>query len=325
MRYRNALSPILDGPSILADYPQYVEPLPVENRYLAPPLVDDASGSLCVRSWRYWYNARGIVEFENRLDPAATAVMVVHPWGIDDDHGYRTPEPAGCGFFCTVEKNAVGLAHMREVIDPFLKRMRPRVNMVGYSLINTEDPIRKKLYASVLTEPGELDIETGERELAEALDNWDFTGEPLASELELDDRAPVRSYFAQNPSTEASDRYNRAGFWQLPMPLSRGLEYVPGDRMFYDLEGYPKVRDYLKSRGVRHVLLAGYCTDMCVISTTCGYQNLEQDFNVFLVGDATLATYPGSTTPRFATQVALHNAALMHMVTQAGWVRFEGG
>jgi hypothetical protein len=324
MRYHNTLTPIIDGPPILADYPQFVEPLPAEKRFLATPLVDDEGGSLLVRSWRYWYNARGIVEFENRLDPAATAVMVVHPWGIDDGHGLRTPEPAGCGFFCTVEKNQVGLAHMREVIDPFLKRMRPLVNMVGYSLINTEDPIRKKLYASVLTEPEALDIEAGERELAEVLGNWTFTGEPLDAEFELDDRSPVRSYFEQNPSTEASDRYNRAGFWQLPMPLSRGIDYVPGDRMFYDVEGYPKVRDYLKSRGVRHVLLAGYCTDMCVIGTTCGYQNLEQDFNVFLVGDATLASYPGSVTPRFATQVALHNAALMHMVTQASWVRLEG-
>jgi len=323
MRYHNTLTPIVDGPSILADYPQFVEPLPAENRFFAPPIINEEGGKLLVRSWRYWYNPRGIVEFENRLDAAATAVMVVHPWGIDDGHGLRTPEPAGCGFFCTVEKNTVGLAHMREVIDPFLKRMRPRVNMIGYSLINTEDPIRKKLYASALTEPEELDIEAGERELAKALGQWDFTGEPLVSEFELDDQAPVRSYFEQNPSTEASDRYNRAGFWELPMPLSRGIDYVPGDRMFYDAEGYHKVRDYLKSRGVRHVLLTGYCTDMCVISTTCGYNNLELDFNVFLVGDATLATYPGSTTPRFATQVALHNAALMHMVTQAGWVRLE--
>ena len=40
-----------------------------------------------------------------------------------------------------------------------------------------------------------------------------------------------------------------------------------------------------------------------------------------LVGDATLATFPASTTPRFATQVALHNAALFQLVTQVNWVR----
>jgi len=323
MRYQNTLIPIDDGPPILADYPQYVEPLQAENRFLAPPVVNDEGGNLLVRSWRYWYNPRGIVEFENRLEPAATAVIVVHPWGIDDGHGMRTPEPAGCAFFCTKEKNAVGFAHMRKVIDPFLKRMRPHINLVGYSMTASEDPIRRKLYASVLTEPEELRVEEGERELAEVLDKWDFTGEPLAAEFDLDDRVPVYSYFAQNPSTEASDRYNRAGYWKLPMPISRALEVAPQDRVFYDAEGFPKVREYLHSRGIRHVLLTGFCTDMCYCSTTCGYQNLEQDFNVFLVGDASLASYPGSATPRFATQVALHNAALMHMVTQASWVRIE--
>ncbi len=64
-----------------------------------------------------------------------------------------------------------------------------------------------------------------------------------------------------------------------------------------------------------------YCTDMCVKATTCGYDNLCQNVNVFIVGDATLATYPASTTPRFATQVALHNAALWQLVTQVGWVK----
>jgi len=39
------------------------------------------------------------------------------------------------------------------------------------------------------------------------------------------------------------------------------------------------------------------------------------------VRDATLATYPASTPPRFATQVALHNAALWQVVTQVGWIR----
>jgi hypothetical protein len=99
---------------------------------------------------------------------------------------------------------------------------------------------------------------------------------------------------------------------------------VNTDLVFYDGEGYAKVRDFLKSRGVRHVLLTGYNVDMCVISTTCGYLNLKQDFNVFLVGDATLATCPASITPRFATQVALCNAALTTLVTQVGWVRVEG-
>ena len=323
MQYINSLIPVADPQPILADFPEYIEPLQPERRWQAPPVVNDAGGLLRVRTWRYWYNARGIVEMENRLDPAATAVMVVHPWGIDDGYGLRTPEPAGCGFLCTKEKNALTLAHTREVIDPFLQRLRPQVAMIGYSLPGSEDPIRKKLYASVLTEPEDLDTAQGEQELAQVLGAWDFTGQPLIDAFELDEEIPVRAYFAQTPSTDAGDRYNGAGFWELPMPLSSGITHAPQDRVFYDGEGYPKVRDYLRARGIRHVLLCGYCTDMCVITTTCGYRNLEQDFNIFLVGDATLATFPSSTTPRFATQASLANAALMHLVTQVHWVRAE--
>jgi hypothetical protein len=62
---------------------------------------------------------------------------------------------------------------------------------------------------------------------------------------------------------------------------------------------------------------------MCVIGTTCGYNNLSKDFNVFLVGDATLATYPASITPKFATQVALANASLRQMITQVNWVKIR--
>ena len=133
----------------------------------------------------------------------------------------------------------------------------------------------------------------------------------------------MTSYFQQAPSTDAGDRYNGRGYWDLPMPPAAPLERGPRDLVFYDGEGYPQVRDYLRSRGVRHVLLLGYATDMCVKATTCGYENLSQDFNVFLVGDATLATFPASTTPRFPTQVALVNAALGQMITQVNWVRLE--
>lgn len=321
MKYANTLKPIADAPPILADFPQYVEPMQQEPRFLAEPLVNDGGGDLIVRSWRYWYNARGIVEMENRLQAAATAVVMVHPWGIDDGHGLATPEPAGVAFFCQKDKNQTARAHMRDVVKPFLRRLRGRAAVVSYSLPGTEDPIRKLLYASINTKPSQLDIAQGEKQLAAALGAHKFTGGPLARDLELGDANPVNAYFAATPSTDAGDRYNGAGFWQLPMPLAADLEHESTDIVFYDGEGYAKVRDYLKGLGVRHVLLLGYCTDMCVISTTCGYNNLSKDFDLFLVGDATLATYPGSTTPRFATQVALANASLSQMITQVNWVK----
>src|SRR5262249_27598786 len=93
------------------------------------------------------------------------------------------------------------------------------------------------------------------------------------------------------------------------------------DVVIYDGEGYPALRDFLKKQGVRHVLLAGYNTDMCVCSTTAGYKNLSQDFDVFLVGDATIATFPAHPTPRFPTTSTVCFAPLSGFIAEVSWVR----
>ena len=84
-------------------------------------MIDDAGADLDVRAWRFSYNARGIIEVPNRLRADRTAVIVVHPWGIDDGQGWRTPEPAGVAFQCTPAKNKIVLDHAATVINPFLK------------------------------------------------------------------------------------------------------------------------------------------------------------------------------------------------------------
>lgn len=321
MLYRNALRQIHDGPPVLADHPRFVAPLEADRRLLAPPVVDDPGADLTVRCWRWWYNARGLVEMECRLQARATALLIVHPWGIDDGHGMRTPEPAGVAFFCTVRKNAIVEPHIRAVVNPLLTRLRPRLALVAYSMPLVEDEARRLMYASVRTRPEQLDPAEGERRLRDILRGHEFAAEPLVAELNLDDNRLVHSYFSHTPSTNAGDRYNGAGYWQLPMPVHQVVERAPTDLVFYDGEGYELVRDYLRERGVRHVLLCGYATDMCVRATTCGYDNLCLDFNVFLVGDATMATFPASETPALATQVALCNAALCQLITQASWIR----
>src|SRR5262249_17384342 len=151
--YENRLTPIANPKPILADYPQFVEPICETARFEAPRLVDDASADLDVRAWRFSYNARGIIEVPNRLRPARTAIIVVHPWGIDDGQGWNTPEPAGVAFQCTPAKNKIVLEHAATVIDPFLKALRGKVALVAYSLPGTEDPIRKQIYRSFRSQP----------------------------------------------------------------------------------------------------------------------------------------------------------------------------
>jgi hypothetical protein len=319
--YENHLTPIRDPQPLLADHPEFVEPVRELNRFEAPLLVDDPGADLAVRAWRFSYNARGIIEMPNRLKGAHTALIVVHPWGIDDGQGWRTPEPAGVCDFCTLEKNKLAARHTREVLNPFVKSFRGKVGLVMYSLPGSEDPIRKKLYRSFTHQPSEAVRRDGARELAAKLADFKYEGQTLPAKLTLTSEQTVRDYFKQFPGLDAGPRYNNVGFWELPIPVTRDLETHPDDVLIYDAAGYEPLKKFLKEHGVRHVLLAGYATDMCFCRTTAGYENLSKDFNVFLVGDATLATFPANLTPRFATNAAISFASLNQLITQVSWIK----
>src|SRR5262245_30696184 len=319
--YENRLTPIARPRPLLADHPDFVAPVEELRRFEAPPLVIDDGGDLDVRAWRFSYNARGIVEMPNRLKASATAVICVHPWGIDDGRGWRTPEPAGACDFCTPEKNHLGGRHTREVINPFLKSLRGKVAFVMYSLIGGEDPIRKKLYRSLSAAPTEAQRREGAKELHAALNGFNYKAEPLPHTFEVSTERPVIDYFKQFPGLDAGPRYNNAGFWSLPVPVTRDIDVDPQDIVIYDDQGYAPLRDFLRRQGIRHIFLVGYATDMCYCRTTAGYANLSKDFNVFLVGDATLATFPANSSPRHATNAAISFASIDHLITQVSWVK----
>ncbi len=323
--YDNRLTPLTHAKPLLADYPEFVEPVRELSRFEAPVLVDDADADLQVRAWRFSYNARGIIEMPNRLRAANTAIIMVHPWGIDDGQGWKTPEPAGVCDFCTPAKNHLAARHTREVINPFLKSLRGKVSLVMYSLPGSEDRIRKKLYRSFTHQPSAEERRTGALELKAKLAAFAYTGEPLPATLKLSPEKPVIDYFKQFPGLDASARFNSEGFWDLPIPVTRDVEVHPQDVLIYDQPGYAPLKQFLQQQRIRHVLLVGYATDMCFCRTTAGYDNLAQDFNVFLVGDATLATFPANATPRFATNAHISYAALNHLITQVSWIRYQSG
>ncbi len=321
--YHNRLTPIDHPVPLLADYPEFVQPVVEKTRFEAPRLIDEPGADLSVRAWRFSYNARGIIEMPNRIRADHTAVIMVHPWGIDDGQGWRSPEPAGVCDFCTPDKNHLAGRHTQTVIDPLLKRLRPRVAQVLFSLRGHQYRVQAKLYRSVRHTPTTSERAEGRRELSEILNRFRYHGEPLPAEIALSDDHPVRDYFRQFPGLDAGVRYNNAGFWELPIPVTKDVEVFPNDIVYYDEEGYPALRDFLKAHGVRHVILTGYATDMCFCKTTAGYENLSQDFNVFLVGDATLATFPANDTPAHATNAHISFASLNQLITQCSWIRFE--
>lgn len=321
--YENRLTRLKDPKPIFADHPEYVQPIRELQRFEAPALVNDPEADLHVRAWRFSYNARGIIEMPNHLRARDTAVIMVHPWGIDDGQGWRTPEPAGVADFCTKEKNHLGGRHTREVIDPFLKSLRGKVPLVMYSLPGKEDPIRKKLYRSIHGRPTEAQRREGAVELKAKLNNFDYRGEPLPASFAVSSDRPVIDYFKKFPGLDAGAKYNNAGFWDLPIPVTTDVTTHPEDVVIYDAEGYGPLKDFLLSQGIRHVLLTGYATDMCFCKTTAGYENLSRDFDVFLVGDASLATFPSNDSPRYATNASLSFAALNQLITQVSWVQYR--
>lgn len=321
--YHNRLTRLEHPTPLLADHPEFVQPVIEKTRYEAPVLIDEAGADLDVRAWRFSYNARGIIELPNHIRADRTAAITVHPWGIDDGQGWRTPEPAGVADFCTPDKNHLAARHTREVVDPLLKRLRGRVSLVLFSLRSRQYPAQAKIYRSIRHRPSEAERAEGRRDLASILNHFDYRGEPIPAQMTISDEHPVRDYFQQFPGLEAGPRYNNAGFWDLPIPVTKDVEVFPDDVVYYDDEGYPALRDFLKGQGVRHVLLTGYATDMCFCRTTAGYENLSKDFDVFLVGDATLATYPANETPRYATNAHISFASLNQLITQCSWIRFR--
>ena len=319
--YENQLTLLAEPKPLLADHPEFVQPIEETRRFEAPPLVQDDGADLSVRAWRFSYNARGVIEMPNRLRADRTAIIMVHPWGIDDGQGWRTPEPAGVADFCTLEKNHLAGRHTREVIDPFLKRLRDNVALVMYSLPGNEDPIRKKLYRSFTSRPTAEQRAEGRKELDAKLNSFSYKGQPLPSRRTLSSDRPVIDYFRQFPGLDAGPKFNNAGFWELPIPVTSDITVHADDVVIYDSPGYEPLKLFLKQNGIRHVLLTGYATDMCFCRTTAGYQNLSKDFNVFLVGDATLATFPANSTPRYATNAHISFASLNQLVTQVSWVK----
>lgn len=321
--YRNQLVMLANPRPLLSDHPEFVEPVHERTRYEAPVLVDDPGADLQVRAWRFSYNARGIIEMPNRLLASRTAVIMVHPWGIDDGQGWRTPEPAGVADFCTPEKNHLAGKHTRTVINPFLKSLRGKAAFIMYSLPGDEDPIRKKLYRSFREQPSETDRALGLKELHAKLNSFDYRSDPLPATIQLTANSTVSDYFRQFPGLDSGPRYDRPGFWQLPIPVTGDIDVSASDIVIYDAQGYAPLKKFLQEQGIKHVLLTGYATDMCYCKTTAGYQNLAKDFNVFLVGDATLATFPANASPRFATNTAISFASLDHLITQISWIRYQ--
>ena len=313
-RAADKYSPIANPTEILADWPdskvdwkKYVEPIKASDykRFSGPPLVNEPHGDLHVRAWKYVPDAggkgtAGIVESRNVLKSGQTALILVHPWGIEDGQGWKNPQAYDCygyAFMGSHSDNLLCLDHLKDVVRPFVQSLRGRLPVVAYSLPGSPDAVRGKIYRDYANQPDPAQRMQGQKELEAHLNS--LSGKQ----------------------------------WPQYIPVSKNLDYQPSDVIIYDGLGYAALKKYLQEKGIKNILLGGYCTDMCVISTTAGYKNLTQDFNVFLVGNVTLAAWPTTVnTPNgykpHATRDELVTASEYSgkyplAITQSSWISFS--
>jgi hypothetical protein len=306
-------TPVADPDTILGDWPTsdvdwtlYVEPIEPGDfqRFVGPPLVDTPGGDLLVRAWNYMpsvpgYGSPGIVESHNVLRSDQTALILVHPWGIEDGQGWGYPQAYnayGYAFTGHLSDNLLVLDHMDDLVKPLVDSVRGRLPLVAYSLPGGPDSIRGKLYRDYDSQPG--------------------------ATLRAQGRMEIEAYL--NGLTGSQ--------WPSSIPAHKYLDYAPDDVVVYDDLGYTALRNFLWDHGIQNVLLGGFCTDMCVISTTAGYQSLTQSFDVFMLGTATLACWPTTPDPfngydphptRDELIVASQHSGLHPIaVTQASWLQF---
>ncbi len=322
--YRNELKPLANPTPLLADYPELIQPIRESARFEGPALIDDQGADLSVRGWRFSMNARAVIEMPNRLRGDKTAVVVVHPWGINDGQGWRIPEPAGFAFGTPATVDYIA-RHMREVVNPLLKSLRGNLALVMYSMRGGEDPIRRRLYRSIRRRPTRAEREQARSELTAKLRSFSYEAGSIPESMPLSQQNPVSDYFQQLPGGLFRDKYNGPGFWDLPIPIHSAIDVAPDDVVIYDADGYEALRDFLRQEGVSHILLCGYACTKCYRSTTAGYLNLEKNFNVFLVGDGTLEPTPMVDNIRFATSAAIAAASRDHLITQASWIQMIPG
>jgi hypothetical protein len=321
IKYDNELQVVNNPSPIMGNFPQYVLAIGEGvKRYRSAPLVVDSDPDMSVRAWRYSYNARGIIEVENYLSSKKTAVIVVHPWAIDDDQGLKVPAPAGVAFQGETEKNKIYIKHTKDVVSPFIEKLRGRIGLVAYSLPESRDELRAKYYDSKKDRNDPTVIAAGKK-LKEILSLFNYNAQTTPDTLVLRKNYLTYDYFNEFKGNNSEDFYNNKGYWSLPILLVNSLNFTKGDIIFYDGEGYEVIKNTLESLGIKNILLMGYNTDMCLKSTPAGYENLRKDYNVFIVGDATLATFKAFKTPAVETSAELSKISLGNFITETSWVK----
>ena len=304
--------PIANPDTILGDWPQYVDPILPDDyaRYQGQPLVNTSGGDLAVRAWKYSSGLDAIIESNNVLASEKTALIVVHPWGIEDGQGwglYQAYNENGYVFLGHFPDNEHYLNQVSDVLKGFVDSSRGRVPLVIYGM------------------PGE----PGEPATTRYKLYRDYTHQPSLAD-QADAREDIETYLGNLTGTQ----------WPETIPVAATFQYAPCDVVAYDSLDYTELKNFLDGYGIYNVLLAGVVdpgslvqpSDTSLITSASAYISLKDDFNVFVVGDATMTPWtrtvelPNLSVPSGYVQVSTRDAVIAATAensvaaTQVSWI-----
>lgn len=244
--YKHTLKPVKNDIPILADYPEFIKPIDNINRLQAPPLINTDKSDLEVLCWRYSKNLDALIQMNNKLKASETAVLIVHPWGIDDGQGWNTPEPDVFILFGKNYKNEIYQQHVSKVLNPFLNNVRNKVKTIVYTMPGDERKLRTKLYSTIYskksTDNKKISIEVKEQLKKEIY----HKGQPLPVDLKLNQNLPVTTAYFEAFGYAMTEPYMPPElFSQAPLPISKNINYNSDDIVFFDSDGYKKLKEYL--------------------------------------------------------------------------------
>ena len=168
----------------------------------------------------------GIIEVPNRLSSSRTAVIVVHPWGIDDGQGLAQPR-AG---------------RRRVSMHPGEEQDRARACRQGHRS-RFSRPCAVKLAYSWAIAFRELRIRSGGRSTARSAASPQSRNAGKASESSrpsskasitagsqypvrstVDSQTPALAYFKQFPGLDAGPAFDGTRILELPIPVMKPIE-----------------------------------------------------------------------------------------------------
>ncbi len=305
----------------LNHYPPYFDSIVLENSISGAPIILKDSSMLSIRAMRYSYNFRSMIIHDINIDPQETALIVIHP--IDIDNGeISTVMPLGAYFMGTPSKNTIASKHMKEVLNPFIQKMRKQLKKIIFIMPFYSKTDLVKLYSMKGDTYQGIDSNYLNEYLLK-INKYNYEGIDTHLPLILKGRSILNSYFNEFPGLMLNNTKNNIEFSKLPFRINRDIILSEGDLILFDDMSLESFDSLLLSMDIKNLIYSGYAMDLCVKKLNQGYEKTAPLYNIFVCIDAGLTTFPGDDGLNKYNTVNALNTSFLYFITQIGWIKIN--